>query len=316
MSKALAHRLVLVAACFGTPSAGAWAMDYTLGLTGTQHQALFAVATDGDRAVAVGSAGTIMEGSAAGAGWTPAPALTPLTLLGVASRGGHRIAVGQGGTVLIGDGAGAWRRADAGTKSRLFNVALNARGQAVAVGEFGTILRSEDFGATWKPVAPDWTPFAADGAQPHLYDAHIDEAGVMTVAGEFGLILRSADGAAWQPLHKGAESIFALDLRADGGGFAVGQTGLAIATKDNGATWQKLETGTSGILLGVRSEQGGKVLIAGRNEMLESSDAGTTFRHVQDARLNTSWYQGVADAGAGKPWLVAGERGEILVVSK
>lgn len=316
MRSKLALSLLLAAACFGTPSVPARADAYTVGQAGTQHQALFAIVADGDKATAVGAAGAILEGSATGTGWTPAAALTPLTLLGVASIGGHRIAVGQGGTVLIADPGGAWRKVNSGTTSRLFDVALNARGQAVAVGEFGTVLRSADFGASWTAVAPDWAPFAADGAQPHLYDAHIDDAGTMTIAGEFGLILRSADGKAWQALHKGAESIFALDLRADGGGFAVGQTGLALATKDGGATWQKLDSGTTGILLGVRSEPGGRLLIAGRNEMLESADGGATFRHLSDPRLNTSWYQSVADAGANKPWLVAGERGEILVVPK
>ena len=286
-------------------------------VTGTAHQALFGLATQGDVAVAVGAAGEILESSDAGKNWKAVnPAPTPLSLLGVALNQGHAIAVGQEGTVLVMNVAGKWVKASSGTDNRLFNVSVNAAGRAVAVGAFGTILLSNDGGQTWNSIAPqDWTGYSQEGEQPHLYDASVDDKGVATVVGEFGLVLRTADaGKTWQILHKGDASLFALRLFADGSGYAVGQNGAALHTADGGKTWQDIDVGTKAILLGVQAGDNGKVLISGMHDMLISSDQGKTWSHVGDADASSSWFQGVASVGSTQDILAVGHSGKIVKV--
>jgi len=286
-------------------------------VSGTAHQALFAVASDQSDAVAVGAAGEILQSGDAGRTWQQAiPLPTRLGLLGVAVVAGHSIAVGQMGTVLLKDGGGAWIPAASGVHERLFAVALNLRGVAAAVGGFGTILRSTDDGHSWAQVAPDWSSYAADGQQPHLYDVVVDDNGVITAVGEFGLILRSADGHNWQTLHKGDASLFAIDLRADGGGYAVGQNGTVLHTSDGGATWEAQHSGTGAILLGVRSTSSGYVMATGMHEMLISKDTGKTWSHPEGSRFASSWYQGIAQIPSRQAWLVVGNAGQILTINQ
>jgi photosystem II stability/assembly factor-like uncharacterized protein len=284
-------------------------------VSGTAHQALFAIAVDGTAALAVGAAGEIQQSADSGKTWAPAAALpTQLGLLGVTMAAGHAIAVGQMGTVLLRDGGGTWTAAASGVHERLFAVALNSHGVAAAVGAFGTILRSVDRGRTWASVSPDWSSYAADGEQPHLYDVAVNEAGVMTVAGEFGLILRSLDGHDWKTLHKGDASLFALDLRADGGGFAVGQNGTVLHTADGGATWQAQSSASGAILLGVRSAASGSVVASGMHEMLSSTDGGRSWTRMAGSGFASGWYQGIASAQNGHAWLVVGNAGQVLMI--
>jgi photosystem II stability/assembly factor-like uncharacterized protein len=307
-------RVAVLAVCASAPAGAA-----TVGVLvqGTAHQALFSVAVEGNAAVAVGSAGAIFESSDGGAQWhsVAAPPGT-LSMLGVALNHGHAIAVGQLGAVLLRDHAGAWRSVRSGTTERLFAAALNSHGAGIAVGAFGTALATADWGATWHAIAPDWGGYTKDGEQPHLYDATIDDAGVMTMAGEFGFILRSADGKTWKTLHHGDASIFALDLRADGGGYAVGQNGTILRTADGGATWQSVDAGTKANLLGVRSTRDGHVAVSGMHDMVTSGDGGGTWSRPPAPRFAAAWYQGIADAGDGRPWLVAGHGGELLSITK
>ena len=218
--------------------------------------------------------------------------------------------------ILVLTDDGRWVKEDSGTDNRLFAVSVNSNGVAVAVGGFGTVLLSGNYGQTWKSVAPDWNRYAEQGEQPHLYDVHVDEKGVIILVGEFGLILRSRDnGASWQALHKGQASLFALELRADGGGYAVGQDGAVLRTADGGATWADVPTDTKAILLGVHSEPSGRVLITGMHDMLYSRNRGVSWSHLGGELIGTSWYQGVANTLDGAPMLVVGNAGQILRVT-
>jgi photosystem II stability/assembly factor-like uncharacterized protein len=283
-------------------------------VTGTAHQALFAVSTYGNAGIAVGAAGAILESGDAGKTWkavTPAP--TPLSLLGVSGGQGHAIAVGQLGTVLVRDSTGKWVKADAGTTTRLFSVSVNARGEAAAVGAFGTIIRSSDGGKTWTAAAPDWNGYAENGEQPHLYDVDVDDKGVITAVGEFGLILRSADGGkSWKTLHKGDASLFALELSDNGTGYAVGQNGAVLHSSDRGATWNEVKVGTRAILQGVHATAAGKVLITGLHEMLLSRDAGQSWSHLDSADISSTWYQGAG--GGTRALLAVGHSGRIIQI--
>jgi photosystem II stability/assembly factor-like uncharacterized protein len=284
-------------------------------VTGTAHEALFGIAVDGSRAVAVGAGGAIMESADGGKTWkADADVPTPLSLLGVAMSKGEVIAVGQQGTVLLQTAPGKWSKADCGSDSRLFNVAIGGNVTAV-VGSFGTVLRSGDGGKSWTSIAPDWTKYTPNGEQPHLYDVAVDDKGTITVAGEFGFIMRTADaGKTWKLLHKGSASIFAMELRPDGVGYAVGQDGALLRSADHGANWTELKSGSSAILLGVHSAPGGKVVVTGLHDMLVSGDDGKSWRHLGGEDVNTGWYQGVASPGPGQPLLAVGHFGEIVQV--
>lgn len=283
-------------------------------VNGTAHDALFAIAFDSQAGSAVGAAGAILNTLDGGKSWkavTPAP--TQLSLLGVDLKGQRRIAVGQMGLVLVQEAAGEWQKIDSGTTERLFSVSLNAKGDAVTVGSFGTVLRSADGGHSWQVIAPDWTPYAEDGAQPHIYDVRVDEAGVATIAGEFGLILRNAPGSTeWQLLHKGDASLFALEFESGGVGYAAGQSGTILRTQDDGRSWTALATGSTAILLGVHAAAGGRIVATGMRDMVISGDGGATWKQVKDPEVSSAWYAGVGQASAGSPVMAVGHGGQII----
>lgn len=282
-------------------------------VSGNPHDALFSIAFDGDNGVAVGQTGAIYDSADSGKTWTRQAPVTDLSLLGVDVQHASQLAVGQMGLILRRGMPGSWQKVESGSSERLFAVSLNHKGIAVAVGSFGTVLRSGDGGRTWNSIAPDWTQYTADGFQPHLYGVKVDDEGVITLAGEFGLILRSAPTQpGWRLLHKGDASIFALDLRPDGIGYVVGQSGLVMATDDGGLTWTAVETGVEANLLGVHSMPGGGIVATGMRDMIVSRDAGKNWRHVTDGDVGSSWYAGIAQASTGAPLLAVGRAGKII----
>jgi len=289
-------------------------------VTGTAHQALFAVAFEGKRGTAVGAGCQILLTDDGGKKWNASNAsgLTSLSLLGVDVAGGTGIAVGQDGLVLIEDAADHWQKVDAGTHERLFAVSVNAGGTAVAVGAFGTIVRSIDHGHTWQSIAPaDIAQYSDQGAQPHLYAVTVADRGTITVVGEFGLVLRSEDGGAhWKAMHKGEASLFALDLHPGRPGFAVGQSGTVLRSTDGGSTWMGLKSNSTANLLGVSSDANGKVIVTGMDTMLRSGDGGATWSHIDWGDFGSAWYAGVQLVDSSpETAILVGHAGRILRMS-
>lgn len=321
MRTGLFTRILLTSAALGLCSAAsATVQDGAIDVitAGTAHQALFAIAFDQQKGFAVGAGGEIMETSDAGKNWQAADAVpTPLALLGISINQGHAIAVGQAGTVLLKEGSAAWTRVDSGSQARLFSVSLNSKGRAVAVGEFGTVIKSEDSGKTWTTLTPDWKNVADEGVQPHVYAVSVDEDGSITIVGEFGMIQHSTDdGASWKLVHKGDASLFAIDMRANGVGYAVGQASSVLRTSDHGATWIEANPhGGEAVLLGVRSLSSGKVYVTGMRDMLLSDDDGKTWRHAMGGDVATTWYQGVSLPSGSDAVLAVGHSGRIIRIS-
>ncbi|MDI3258732.1 MAG: YCF48-related protein [Sinobacteraceae bacterium] len=284
--------------------------------SGTTHEALFAVAFEGQIGVAVGATGAILASTDGGKHWKRAPsAPTPLALLGVALAPGHALIVGQKGTILTMDAQGRWQPQVSGTEERLFGVSVNEAGRAVAVGAFGTLLVSDDGGQRWRSAAPNWAQYFPNGEQPHLYAAKVSERGIITVAGEFGLILRSDDGGVtWRTLHQGDASLFSLDLREDGGGYAVGQNGTILRTEDGGKTWSELATETRAILLGVWSDVHGRVVVTGMHELLMSADGGRTWQRPEGDMVTANWFADVQAAPTTSEILAVGRSAQIVRV--
>ncbi len=285
---------------------------------GTAHDALYGLCLDGQRGIAVGSSGFVVESSDGGQSWTPGQSFTESALLDVSCGVGSTLIVAQQGGIFRSEN-GAFKAVESGTDARLLGVDSNSNGLAFAVGGFGTILRSEDDGASWESVPVDWEAVLNDFVEPHLYAVDVSPAGVVTIVGEFELVIRSTDGGeTWETAHKGEASLFGLTLNADGNGFAVGQNGRVIRTGDGGISWSEMPTPTAGILLNVWSGPDGETLVSGIRNLLQSSDGGLSWKLLEGGDLNTGWYQGlVVTSGAsssGASALLAGHHGNVLKV--
>ncbi|MGQ0619818.1 MAG: WD40/YVTN/BNR-like repeat-containing protein [Panacagrimonas sp.] len=312
-TKAWVVGLAALATCVGFP-VQATETPVELLVSGTAHQALFAMDFDGDRGIAVGAGGEIQTTTDGGKSWIASSVPTELTLLGVHADSTRTIAVGQTGIAFLQSAGGQWEKIDTGMTKRLFGVSSNEGGLAVAVGEFGAILLSRDGGRTWHILTIDWAKFETEGgAEPHLYGVDVSVEGAISVVGEFGLVIRSIDGGrSWSRQNKGTASLFAIEIRGDGVGFAVGQDGYALKSIDHGVTWSCIDLGSKAILNGVSSSADGKVAVSGMREMIVSSDDGTNWQKVKSAEIATIWYVGVASRDSGV--LAAGQAGRIVRV--
>lgn len=129
---------------------------------------------------------------------------------------------------------------------RLADVAYDgASGTAWLVGEQGLVMRSTDFGANWS---------AAQGGFPGGSNNYFDltavfarDGFVAAVGAPGSLFFRSDDGGRnWRAAATGVATplrkLFFLDAST---GWAVGDLGVVLATRDGGATWQKQRQGGS-----------------------------------------------------------------------
>jgi len=266
--------------------------------TGIAHDAIYALDMNGEKGIAIGNYGLMLETKDGGATWTSIEPVTKQALFGISTAGDRQLIVGQSGIVLTRVGDGKWEELENDIELRLLNCALSESGLAFAVGEFGAILRSRDAGKTWERIEIDWSLYNDEGYEPHMYDVAIKDDQNIAVVGEFGLVLWSEDGGdTFVARHQGEESLFDIMLNADGTGtgYAVGQNGEVLRSQDDGMTWQKLEAGPDANLLGARSGQG-EVVAVGIRELLRSSDDGNTWKRATDPQVVRTWYQGI-DAG-------------------
>ncbi|WP_421881023.1 photosystem II stability/assembly factor-like protein [Methylibium sp.] len=284
---------------------------------GTAHDALYDVAFEGERGIAVGAFGRVLVTTDGGTTWQVQRfPLKHLALMAVAMREGRCIAVGQTGIVFTAADCRNWELVLPLTKARLLAVAVNRQGVAYAVGAFGTILKSSDWGQSWAVQTVDWSTITEDGAEPHLYDIHVADDGTVTAVGEFELVMRSSDGKQWKALHKGERSLFGLSV-VEGGTkmYATGQSGALLSSADGGVTWESHKTGTGAILTGVHATAQGEVLASGINAVVLSRDGGASWSPLNSKLVRNAWYQALAasEGAGGKRRVVAvGAGGTIL----
>ena len=315
MTKGILYRSALAAMIGITASWASWVQaktDVEVLVSGTVHQALYAIDFIGNDGIAVGADGEIQTTEDGGKTWKQDKLPTSLALLGIDMHPERTLLVGQTGTGFRQANGGEWQELDMATTSRLFGVSSNDGGLAFAVGEFGTMVVSLDGGKTWSSITLDWFEVGTDGgAEPHLYDVQVDNDGVVSVVGEFGLILRSNDqGKTWKVVSKATASLFSIEIREDGRGFAVGQDGYALKTRDGGRTWDCVSLGSKAILNGVHSMPDGRVVVTAMREMMISRDGGESWKALEADEVTLIWYVGVASSD--EAVMAVGQGGRIL----
>lgn len=304
---------------------------------GVRQERFFGMDFQGDNGIVVGSFGQVLVSEDGGETWTEEKAPTDLALLAVAQYEGGAIAVGQQGLVLLRDQEGKWEEVSVDTDERLLNVSVNRDGKAVIVGAFGTLLASSDGGRNWNDIAPQWADLAAAAnvpadatgatAEPSMYDAQVFDDGVILIAGELAYVLRSEDGGEnWefvnfaQALAEGEQGVASaaptindIHVRADGMGFAVGQSGTVYKTTDSGHNWAMLSTPLAEInLLSVASDGRGAVIAVGMRSAIFSEDDGESWQTLHALDLDINWYSAIQVAPDAGEMLAVGHSGRII----
>lgn len=296
----------------------------------TPHDRLYSVIFEGDRGLAVGESGLIKTSTDGGKTWTVDAPPTNLAMIDVASNGQRTIAVGQMGLILVRDGNGPWKKVESGTTRRLLQVDINKNGLAFIAGSFGVLLKSTDGGETWASAAPNWATlydagegdFAAVRDEPTNYIVKVNDDGSVIVGGEYGQLMRSPDGGGcWDIVYRhpseggdAAPTLFSMDIRPDGVGYAVGQAGLIVRTQNGGLSWAHLPEATGGSLFAVASTPDGHVVAVGQRVGLHSRDGGATWSSLKVLDIALNWYTSVthvASAQAGE-MIAVGHSGRVI----
>jgi photosystem II stability/assembly factor-like uncharacterized protein len=306
--------LALVAACAGT----AWSAAEPQGAAApapipaeharlADRSLLIAIASAGERLVAVGDRGVVVFSDDRGASWTQAASVPAQALLtGVCFFDARRgVAVGHDEVVLVtGDGGDHWTIAHYAPAAQrpLLDVWCGAGGAGIAVGAYSTYLVSADGGASWseRPFRPSSAPRSAGAPLAARASSGIEETGGgyhlnrivgasasrLYLVGEAGHLYRSEDaGASWRELASPYAGSF-FDVLPLGGDalLASALRGNLYRSEDAGRTWQRLETGTVALLDGAALLPGGGVAIVGLSGVvLLSRDGGRSFSLEQQS---------------------------------
>lgn len=288
----------------------AWAGEEVESLhQGVPHERLFAIDSNGEQVVAVGDLGTVLMSTDGGASWAVESVPTDLALLGVAIFGQRVVAVGQQGIVLLRNRSGNWTVVETPTKERLLNVDANSNGVAYAVGAFGTVLVSTDYGESWTASAPNWLELADEqgdnltgaAGEPTMYAVQVFDDASVLIGGEIGYILHAnSPGQNWYLVNRDsgqsqgvAATINGIHVDRNGHGFAVGQSGLVLKTRNSGLNWTPETTGFDGNLLDVATTENGKIAAVGMRIGIHSTDNGASWHSFEDDDISLNWYSDI-----------------------
>jgi hypothetical protein len=218
----------------------------------------------------VGSAGTLLYTSDAGATWALQPVPTTADLRTLATQDFGPVFVAGTGTFLVtqdtgktwtelGDGVAAFRSLAAAQDghtvlalsddgglwaydgTRINRTATLAGMRAISVSPDGQLaiaagngmMRSQDGGATWSPLAVD--------AGVTFDDVRLAEDGTAVAVGAAGAIANVDEAGAVTVQHVGTAGLHTVHIAdaddADPVGFAAGEGGQIVVTHDSGLTW-------------------------------------------------------------------------------
>ena len=209
-------------------------------------------------------------------------------------------AVGRYGTIIhTTDGGENWEYQKSGTEATLLGVDTTSVDKAWIVGKEGTVLSTADRGKTWKKVTL--------GIKDMLCDIQFFNAQEGWIVGEFETVFHTTNGGTnWERQHGGEpppidvsqigedelvgedfgmeeevytlNSVYFLDSQL---GWAAGEYGTVMHTKDGGATWVKQDCGTENTLMDVEFVRfKGKLwgfVVGLDSTILKSLDGGETW---------------------------------------
>jgi photosystem II stability/assembly factor-like uncharacterized protein len=226
---------------------------------------LWQLAAAGERLVAVGDFGSVLDGSAAGLPAARSP--TDEILRGVTFSRGVGVVVGSSGAILRSTGPGRWRAVRSPTTVDLRGVASTGS-SFVAVGDESTIISSHD-GRRWRTDAT---------AMPCALLSVARGAGRDLAVGGSGRVLGSTDGRRWRALARPTrEDLYALDY-GPGGFVAVGAKGTVLQSAD-GRRWALRHAATR-LNIHAVTWTGHEYLLGGDRGRLFSSADGVRWRAV------------------------------------
>lgn len=292
------------------------AAETTLVASGTVHQALFAIAFAGAGGVAVGTAGDIRESSDGGKTWKEVKAPAPAALFGVAVDGNRAIAVGQKGAIFVRDDKGAWSAATSGSQERLLAVGMHASTAVAVGSFGALLRSTDGGAhwESVAPKWQDYSADGADPNLYAVHvgaDGTVVVAGEFGIVAR-----STDNGATWESKHKGAATLFGLDMAANGTGYAVGQDGAVIKTADGGATWNDLDTGIKTNLLGVAVAADGAIYATGMHEMFAGRDDGKPWQQLSAKGTQGLWNTGLAAVPGANAAIAVGQTAQILRLGK
>jgi photosystem II stability/assembly factor-like uncharacterized protein len=293
---------------------------------------MLAIATAGQRLVAVGERGIIIYSDNGGQSWQQASVPVSVSLTGVRfADAANGWAVGHSGVVLHTrqlDGRGAAQAvlaaaragqagADAGKalenaermvqegpSKPFFDAYFFDARNGMIVGAFGLILTTRDGGASWQS-AQDRIDNPRD---KHLYA--IEVAGKRCyIAGEQGALFRSDDcrtrfesvatpyaGTYFGAIVSGPETLLVYGMR-----------GNAYRSEDGGASWSKSTIPTTNSLTaGTRLRDGTLLVADDTGQLYRSVDAGRSFARVPNGQASP--VTGVVQSASGQLYF-SGVRG-------
>jgi photosystem II stability/assembly factor-like uncharacterized protein len=261
-----------------------------------QHSALLDMTRFGDKLVAVGERGLVMQSTDEGKTWTGFLAPTDRTLNSVLYVGNKiGIAVGHGGTLIRSEDDGAsWVRIkiDAIGTDSILGLAALSDGRMLAYGAFGMYLESTDKGKTWTR-----RKIIRDDFERHISKVTEIAPGKLLLVGETGTLALSNDmGATWKELESpyaatGTDgvkgSLFGALKLNDGSVMIYGMRGHAYRSTDGAATWTLIPVAATDTFSGASVAADGKIVLAGNNGMIATSaDNGQSLalQYVKDGR--------------------------------
>lgn len=199
--------------------------------SGTEER-LMSVDLNGDGvAAAVGSFGTVLVSSDAGASWEPIPQSLSQFIEGGYDPHLYAVQVDPNGTITIAGEFGliaqssdlgkTWEVRHEGEES-LSGLQIRPAGIGFAVGQDGAVLKTTDAGKTWTPVMADLTG--------NLLGVASTDDGQVLVPGMRHMYLSDDDGRSWKPVTDGDVNShwYAQAAATAAGMIAVGHSGRII----------------------------------------------------------------------------------------
>jgi photosystem II stability/assembly factor-like uncharacterized protein len=217
-----------------------------------------------------------------------------------------------------------WAKQHSGTLAWLYSVYFLNDSTGWAAGSKGTLLSTRDGGQNWRV---EQRP--TDDALRDVYFSDARNGWLVCERNIYQLRTReeprtylmktSNGGATWRRVNVIGSDVDAQLLKVvfkgNGSGYAFGEAGVLYATRDNGESWSRQVLPTNHLLLGgsfIEREEGW--LVGAGATILQTSDAGETWRKISDPRMAGVRFNSVSFVDRSHGW-VAGSGGRIFSTS-